>query len=315
MKRITLYTVSLAAAALIGGCGKTAENRSVPASTANAATTNTNAAKLAAGPVKETIVALEDSAWEAWKSKNTKFWDGYLSDKYVGFGPKGRIDKAAAIKAYKEDKLVVKSYSLSDEQMQLLGADAALLTFKANQDYTNNGKPGPKEVWSASIYIRDGDQWKQAYYNEVPVLGPNPSPVKPAPKSSDTKPVTDAKVLDPATEALLAAEKKTWDAWKGRDQKAMESLVTSDLTSLEASGRYDRAATLRLWFDTKCDIQNYSLTSPWGIQMTRDMGVLVFDAATDGNCQGQPIGSSHATSVYVKDGDVWKLAFTLNIPV
>jgi hypothetical protein len=316
MKKMILFAAPIVAAAFIVGCGGMAENKPVAANT-NAATTNTNAAKppTAAAPTKDALMALEKSAWEAWKTKDTKFWDGYLSDKFVGFGPNGRIDKAGSIKLNEDSKMEVKSYALSDDQMQMLGADAAMLTFKATQDYTNNGKPGPKEVWSASIYVRDGDKWKEAYYNEAPVADPKAPPAKPAKPATDTKPAADAKPADPGTEALLTVEKKGWDAWKARDQKAIEPLLTNDLSSLDASGRYDKAGTLKLWFDTKCEIKSYSLTNPWSASMTKDMSILLFDAATDGSCGGQPIGSTHATSVYVKDGDAWKLAFTLNVPV
>ena len=321
MKKIILYTLPLAAAAFIAGCGGTVENKPATANT-NTGVRDADVTKpAAAAPTKEALMTIEKSAWEAWKNKDTKFWDGFMSDKYIEAGPNGKIDKAGAIKMMSEDKSEVKSYSVSDDQMQMLGNDAALLTYKAQQDYTDNGKPGPKEVWAASVYVREGDKWKSVYHNEVAMADQNAPPaktdkpasdVKPAKPAPDAKSASDAKPADPATEALLAVEKKGWDAWKARDQKAIEPLLASDLTTIEASGRYDRAGSLKLWFDTKCDIKSYSLTDPISEAITSDASILIFKASADGECGGQSIKPSRSTSVYVKDGDSWKLAFGIN---
>jgi len=39
----------------------------------------------AAAPSKAAIEALEKSAYEAWKSKDAKFWDTFLADNFVGW--------------------------------------------------------------------------------------------------------------------------------------------------------------------------------------------------------------------------------------
>ena len=53
-----------------------------------------------AGPPKVALVTLEKSAYAAWKSKDAKFWDTFLSDKFVGWGMSGKLDKASAKKEY-----------------------------------------------------------------------------------------------------------------------------------------------------------------------------------------------------------------------
>src|ERR1700724_2351746 len=53
-----------------------------------------------AGPPKGAVAALEKSAYAAWKSKDAKFWDTFLSDKFVGWGTYGKLDKVAAKKEY-----------------------------------------------------------------------------------------------------------------------------------------------------------------------------------------------------------------------
>jgi hypothetical protein len=68
------------------------------ACTKNALANNTNPTKSAektasAGPPKDAVVSLEKSAYAAWKSKDAKFWDTFLSDKFVGWGTSGKLDK------------------------------------------------------------------------------------------------------------------------------------------------------------------------------------------------------------------------------
>jgi hypothetical protein len=91
---------------------------------------NTNTKPAPAAPTRDALVTLERSAYEAWKVKDAKFWDTFLSDNFVGYGSSGKLDKTSATKAYTGAGCEIKSYALSDEQMKPLGNDAALLTHK-----------------------------------------------------------------------------------------------------------------------------------------------------------------------------------------
>lgn len=314
MTKIKYFVLTAAASLVFTACGAPAGN-SPAANNANASNANT-AKPVAAAPTKDALMSLEKSGWEAWKNKDFKTFDTLMSDKYVGFSAGARVDKAASIKAMSESKYEVKSYSLSDDQMTKLGPDAALLTFKAAQDYTMDGKPGPKEVWSASVYVRNGDKWQEAYYNEMPVLDPKAPPAKPSAKpAAGAKPATAAKPADAATEELLAVEKKGWEAWKARDAKAFEPIAAKDLSIIDSGTRYDYAGTMKLWFESKCDIKSYSLSDAASAAFGQDMGILTFKSSTSGTCEGQPLGAAWNTSIYVKDGGSWKLAFSFTSPM
>ena len=41
---------------------------------------------------------------------------------------------------------------------------------------------GPGHSWAASVYVRDGDQWKAAFHAEAPIVDPKAAPAKPADK-------------------------------------------------------------------------------------------------------------------------------------
>ena len=124
MAKIVHFGLTAAAAFILATCGG-----NVLANNTNADDTPERTAS--AGPTKVALITLEKSAYEAWKSKDAKFWVTFLSDKFVGWGSFGKLDKASATKEYTGTDCEIKSYALSDEQLSSLGKDAALITYKA----------------------------------------------------------------------------------------------------------------------------------------------------------------------------------------
>ncbi|MGI8839060.1 MAG: nuclear transport factor 2 family protein, partial [Pyrinomonadaceae bacterium] len=272
MKRISLITLMLAAGAFFAACGVPADK---PVSN-NGNAVNANTAKpMAAAPTKETLMTREKSAYEAWKTKDTKFWDTFLTDDFVGYGMTGRLDRTAAIKQYSGADCVVKSYALSDEQMTQLGADAAVITYKTTYDAICGGQKIPSNTWAAGIYVRSGDKWKGAFHAETPVVDPNAPPAKsaapakkePVAATSDTKP-------DAMAETLMAVEIKGWDAWKARDVKGVEQVMAKDFMYLSGAGRKMRADAIKGWSEPKCEGLSFSLTEPIAVSLTKDLALV-----------------------------------------
>jgi hypothetical protein len=148
MSKIEQLGLTAAAAFVFATCGG-----NVLASNANADDTPERTAS--PRPTKVALLTLEKSAYEAWKSKDAAFWVTFLSDKFVGWGSFGKLDKASATKEYTGADCEIKSYALSDEQLSLLGKDAALITYKATVNGTCGGQQLPTNSPAASIYIRD----------------------------------------------------------------------------------------------------------------------------------------------------------------
>lgn len=314
MRKIMFFVMAAISAAIFIGCGTSADNKPA-ANTANAANSNANTSKpAAAAPTKEALMDIEKKVWEAWKAKDTKFFDEVLTDNTIGPDEKGRMDKAGILKLIADPSCDVRSFSFSEDQMTALGSDAALVTYKATQDVKCGGKALPGMNWAATVFVRSGDKWKAAYHNEIAAADPKAPQAKPA-KAADAKPATDSKPADAATDALLAVEKKGWEAWKARDQKAFESIAAKDLSIIDSGTRYDYAGTMKLWFEAKCDVKSYSLSDAAGTSFTKDMSILTFKSSATGTCEGQPLIPARNTSVYVKDGDNWKLAFSVARPL
>lgn len=314
MRRI-IYFFLLAIAVAFSGCGSPAGN--TPANNANAANANTNNAKpVAAAPTKDALLALEKSGWDAWKNKDGKFFEDYLSTKYVGFGPNGRTDKAAAIKSLVDAKCDVKGYSWSDEQMKMVGSDVAVLTFKAAQDYTCDGKKGPASTWSSSVYVREGDKWKNVLYVENPVVDPNAPPAKsgaPAKKDDTVGKPADAKP-DALTDAMMVVETKGWEAWKKRDVTGVQEVMGKEFMYVSGAGRKDKADAIKGWSEPKCEGLGYSLTEPMAVSLTPDVAFVTYKANVQGTCDGKPVDPSlWVASFDLKEGENWKNAFYTDV--
>lgn len=313
MKRVTLLILISAAAAFLAGCPAPPAGNTNTSNAGNASN-GAGTKPAAAAPTKEALVALETKAFEAWKNKDGKFFEGFLTDNFVEFGEKGREGKAETIKGITESKCEVKSIALSDEQMTSVGADVAVLTSKANAEGTCNGQK-LVPMWAATIFVRSGDAWKAAYHNEQPVADPKAPPAPPA-KADDKKaaPAAETKPLDATTEAMLAVEKKGWGIWQSRDQKGIDDVVSKNMVLIEMGQRFDYAGAMKNWFGPKCEVKGFSLTNAAGVSLAKDAGLLTFKGTPDGKCEGQALTAQWGTTVYVKEGDAWKGIVFFNTP-
>lgn len=331
MKKIGFFLLMAAAASMIAACGGAGENK--PANTANA---NTSGA--VGPPTVEALKALETKAFEAWKNKDGKFFEGFLTDKFAMSDEKGkRLDKASTVKMIAEHKCDVKSFSFSDEKMTKVGPVTAVITMKVTTDGTCEGQKMPSPVISASLYVRNGTEWKGAWHAEVPVVDPKAPPAAPAKADDKKAPAPPAKAEDkkdagtkpanantaaakPAadteTDALMAAEKAGWEAWKARDPKALGGVVTNDITFVDVLGAVSagRDACIKAWTEPKCDIKSVNVTDGSSVSVTGDTSLLFFKGTATGTCDGQKLGPLWGTTVYVKEGTAWKAAFIFESP-
>lgn len=285
-----------------------------PAGIANAQQT-TKTAPVA--PARDALVTLEKNAYEAWKSKDAKFWDEFLSDKFVGYGSSGKLDKASATKEYTGADCEIRSYALSDGQMKPLGHGAALITYKTTIDGFCSGREIPANSWAASAYVRDGNQWKIIFHAESPIVGPaaiaaQPAANEEASKAHEARPAAQ----DAATTAMVAVERSLWEGWRARDTKKIEQLTAKNISFINIFGTYlaTKAEALKNWSGNGCDVKQVSVIDARSTMLSPTVGILTFKGAADGTCYGQAVGPIWGTSVYVKVGNAWKWIFGINTP-
>jgi ketosteroid isomerase-like protein len=337
MKKVTLFILVAVAAALFAACA-------APASNTNT-NSNANAAKpAAAAPTKEALFAMDKKANEAWIKGDAKHFEEMLSDKFVSVEMGKRMTKAEMISMVRQVKCDVKTWSLSDEQMSMIDADTAVISYKGTFDGTCTGPDGksmklPSPIRAASVWVRNGDKWQGAFHGETLIVTADPAtpaanttgkkeePKKDEPKKEepkkDDKAATDAKPADaktgdakPAgdanTEALVKLQTAGWEAWKAKDAKKFDDLVTKDLAFVSPMGDWmsGKADVIKAWTTMPCEgVTKVAFTDGVASALSPTVEVLTGKGTADGTCFGEKNGDLYQTAFYVKEGDAWKLAF------
>ena len=292
--------------------------------------TNTSAGvtkPAAAAPTPDVLLALDKRANAAYLMSDSKFFEGILNDKFVMREGGRQMDKAAVVKWIAGNKCNVKDWKLEDPLMARIDADTYVLSYRGTFDGSCNGPDGkpmkiPSPIRAATVWIRAGDTWRAAFHGQDPIFDPKnpPSPARAAGEKEskkDDRAVATAKVAaDPSTVAMMAVEKSVWEAWMAKDAAKLQELTTPDLSFQNIYGAYfaNKADTLKNWTSAYCDIKSVSVTDGEGTLVSPAIGILNRTGTAEGSCNGQklPPVPIFGTSVYVKDGDSWKLAFSLN---
>ena len=275
-------------------------------------TANTNTASNSAAPSKEALAAREKQAFEAWKAKDGKFFEGFLVPTFVMMDGAYRGGKAETAKMIAANPCEVGSYTMSDEQVTNVSTQVAVITMKVTADTTCEGKKMPSPVTSVSVYVREGAEWKGAFHTEIPIASP------PAKQDSHPSPaaVTGGPPSDPALAAtLLEREKFVWDAWKAHDQAKIEEFVTSGASAVGMGG--ERLATkadiVKSWTEP-CEVKDVKLSNEHANEISPGVALLLYKGTADGKCGDMAVMPQWAMTVYTKEGDTWKGAFFVAAP-
>jgi len=310
MPRIPSIALAAATALFLSGCG------GGPPANATFAEKSTSPP-----PAKEALIALEKGAIEAWRTKDAKSWSSFLSSflssKFIGYGASGRLDKAAAAKEYSGADCEIERYALSNERITELDAEVALLTYRSTVDGQCAGQKVPAESSAASLYVREGGEWKKAFHAEAAIV--DAKTASPGPRAKRKPPQeAPAGAADPDadTEELLTAERAIWEAWKDHDRAKLEALTAAEMSFINIFGTYfdSKEEALNDWTSPGCEVKTVRVTNPTARMLSARVAVLTFDGAADGLCFGQKVGAIWGTSVYVKTGGRWVWSFGINLP-
>jgi ketosteroid isomerase-like protein len=325
MKRNGLFPMTAIAAVLFAACGAPADNPLVRSA-------NSEGAKpIADAPVANALLALDRQVNEAFLKGDAASLEGLLSDQFVMLGPGGaRMDKVATTAMVAGVRCDVKDgWTLDEPHLSAIDADTYVLSYRGTFDGTctldGRTEKAPSPVRAATVWVRNGERWLAAFHGENPIFDPRitkappaaPAARKEAPNEDD-KTAPDAgpaaPAADPGTVAMVAIETSVWEAWKARDAKLLEELTARDLAFVDIFGNVTsgKAETIKFWTEHQCDLQSVRVADGTGTSLSATVGILTFKGILEGTCGGQKFPLIYGTSVYTRDGDAWKLAFTLN---
>jgi hypothetical protein len=301
----------------------------VPADTARVPGAVTATSRRAEPPTTTDLLAHERRAQAAYVAGDAASFAGLLNDRFVMLGPGGtRLDKAATLRRVAGTRCDVKGGGFEEPRLSTIDADTYVLSYRSTVDGTctveGHTSRAPSPVRAATVWVRRGDTWLAAFHGENPILTPHADPPPTAPAAPAVTPAaprpsagasTDARpAADPRTDALLAIESSVWDAWRQRSARELEELTASDLAFVDIFGNVTsgKAATITFWTEHQCDLQSVRVSDGTVTALSETVGILTFTGGVEGTCGGQRVPVIHGTSVYVRDGGAWKLAFTLN---
>jgi len=114
------------------------------------------------------LSANETALWNAWKNKDAKPFQNWLSADSVMVGEEGVGAKADIVKMMASMPCEVKSFTLSDWKLSMVDADAALLTYKGVANGTCGGQPIPT-TWASSLWVNRKGKWMAFSHQETPM--------------------------------------------------------------------------------------------------------------------------------------------------
>lgn len=308
---LTLFALVVTGFIACGGADDVNSNADLAAKIARA---------VAASPDKDLLVGLETKAIEAWKNSDIAFWETHLDQSYISFGGGRRLNRAGEIKMISDGKCEIGNHTFSEVKMVPVGNDAIVLIVKATGERTCGGQKLPNPVITSTLYVRSAETWKAAYHNEVPIIATNETlKARPLNPEAPEKPVltgADTPQVDSFTEQLFAVENKVWTAWKIADRSAIEQYFTEDLTLVGPAGTVTvgKAAVINALMLPKCDIKSAAPSHGVATQISPVVGILTFRGNATGMCDGRPLANFWGTSIFQKEGDEWKIVFTIETP-
>ena len=300
MKKILLIGLMTMVFAFLSACGGSGTEGTNTGGNANE---NANAAK-PAEDASSTVIDLEKKAHEAWKAKDGKFFEGMLADNFKGVVGDAVVDKAALVKQISDSKCEVKSFELTDPKTVKISDNAMLVTHKLSYDYTCDGKTVKSPEYVASVYVKDGDNWKGAFH-----MSELASDAK-----GDIETLPDSSVLketnDDTTNALAKVDKAAWDAWAKGDAKWFENNLAPDIIVASPGGFQTRDELVKAIPEMKCEVDQYGTQSFSATTLTENVYLLMYKGTQKGKCGGQELPPVViGASVTVKNGDKWDQAF------
>jgi hypothetical protein len=112
-----------------------------------------------------TITDLEGSAWYAYKNKQTRSLKKLLSKSYYGVYADGI--KTLDMEVADMEKIDLHDYSFANIKVEFPNANVAIITYKATQQATSNGKDVSGTYYNQSVWVKKGDKWLNTLHTEI----------------------------------------------------------------------------------------------------------------------------------------------------
>ena len=106
--------------------------------------------------------------------------------------------------------------------------------------------------------------------------------------------------------AIIATEKKLWEAFKNNDNKPFKAYLANDSVMISDSGVTTKAAVVKDIGGGGCDVKSYELSDIKVTFINSSTAIITYKSTQEGTCGGQALPpAAWSSSVYVMRGGKW----------
>lgn len=106
--------------------------------------------------------------------------------------------------------------------------------------------------------------------------------------------------------AIIAIERKLWEAWKNKDTKPFKAHLSADSIMIGDSGVADKATSIKDLEAMQCEVKSYELSDLKVTFLNSSAALLTYKGTQDATCAGQQVPAKiWASSAYVMRGGKW----------
>ena len=118
-----------------------------------------------AAPDKDTIIAKEKAAWQAFKDKKADDFKKLVSADLVAVYAQGIMNLKHELEMMA--KTDMKSFSLSDISVITTDADTAIISYKAKVESSTEGKDTSGNSICSSVWQMKNGQWQAVFHTDM----------------------------------------------------------------------------------------------------------------------------------------------------
>ena len=137
-----------------------------------------------------------------------------------------------------------------------------------------------------------------AHAQTTATTSPSPSP-SPKPAMSRAQ----------SQRAIIATERKLWEAWKNKDMKPFKANLSADAIMISNSGVADKKTSLSAMEGEGCEVKTYELMDLKVTFLNSSTAILTYKSTQDATCGGEAVPPTvWSSSVYVMRSGRWYAA-------
>ena len=118
-----------------------------------------------AAPDKDTMLAKEKSAWQAFKDKKADDFKKVVSSDMVAVYSDGIMNMQAEMDAM--GKTTMKSFDLSDFNVSAIDDNTVIVTYKSKVESSMGGKDSSGTYNCASVWVMKNGEWKAVFHTDM----------------------------------------------------------------------------------------------------------------------------------------------------